>query len=182
MVLRMNKKKYIEFRLISIALLISLLISDYIFCSVLGNWVELGIIFILFLLSIFISKCCSLLSYLNMLLTQLLTIFLYVLSALIFKNSFFKEDIISLFIFSLILNIISLVIKQKSSYIDSRFIIVDFLFIFIGIAGYILLSSYTNIKEFKFYHLFSIIFIQCFFVYPVIFILRKISLRFFKTK
>ncbi len=70
MVLKMNKKNYIELKLISIALLISSLISDYLFCSVLGNWIELCIIFFLFLLSIFITKCCSLFSYLNMLVTQ----------------------------------------------------------------------------------------------------------------
>ena len=75
MVLKMNKKIYIDLRLISIAFLISLLISDYIFRSVIGNLIELGVVLILFLLSVLISKCCSLLSYLNMVLTQLLTIF-----------------------------------------------------------------------------------------------------------
>ena len=176
----MNKKIYIDLRLISIAFLISLLISDYIFRSVIGNLIELGVVFILFLLSVLISKCCSLLSYLNMVLTQLLTIFLYIFSSLVLKNTIFKENLISLFIFSLVFCIISLITKQKSNLVNSNFIIIDFLIIFIGIGGYILLSSYANIKSFKFYHLFSIIYIQCFFVYPVIFILKKILLIFFK--
>lgn len=182
MVLKMNKKNYIELKLISIALLISSLISDYLFCSVLGNWIELCIIFFLFLLSIFITKCCSLFSYLNMLVTQFLTIILYIFSSIVLKNSFFKEDLISLFIFSVFLCIISLVIKQKNNYVDSRFIFVDFLIIFMGIGFYVILSLYTNIKGFKFYHLFSILFIQSFFVYPVIFIMKKISLKFFKNE
>lgn len=152
------------------------------FVVFLVSWIELCIIFILFLLSIFITKCCSLFSYFNMLVTQFLTIILYIFSSIVLKNSSFKEDLISLFIFSVFLCIIFLVIKQKNSYVDSRFIFVDFLIIFMGIGFYIILSLYTNIKGFKFYHLFSIIFIQFFFVYPVIFIMKKISLKVFKKE
>lgn len=72
--------------------------------------------------------------------------------------------------------------KTKKKYQNSNFILVDCLILLMGIIFYILLSLYTNIKDIKLYHLFSIIFIQCFFVYPGIFILKKISLKIFKKK
>lgn len=173
-------KKIIDFRLISISLLISLLISDYLFGSILGNWIELCLIFLLFILSTFIIKSCSLFSYFNTLLTQLLTICLYVFLSKILKNSLFKEDLIGLFFFSIILFIISLLIKQKDRYQNTGFILIDFLITLMGIVFYILLSLYYNIKSFNFYHLSVIIFIQCFFVYPSIFIFKKIFLKIYK--
>lgn len=170
-------KKIMDFKLISIALLISLLISDFLFGSVLGNWIEFCLIFFLFILSIFIIKSCSLFSYLNTLLTNILTVFLYVSSSKVLKNSFFKEDLIYLFFFSVILLIISLLIKQKDRYQSSRFIFIDFLIIFMGGILYIIFSQYSKITDFKFYHLSLIIFIQCFLVYPIIFILKKVLLK-----
>ncbi len=172
----MNKKS-MDFKLISIALLISLLISDFLFGSVLSNWIEFCLIFFLFFLSIFIIKSCSLFSYVNTLLTNILTVFLYVSSSKVLKNSFFKEDLIYLFFFSVILLIISLLIKQKDRYQSSRFIFVDFLIIFMGGILYIIFSQYSKITDFKFYHLSLIIFIQCFLVYPIIFILKKVLLK-----
>lgn len=93
------------------------------------------------------------------------------------KNYFFKETLILLFFFALIIFIISLVIYNKKKYTDSSFIVIDCLIILLGVCLYVILSLYTNFKHLKTYHLFSILFIQCFLVYPIIFILKKISIK-----
>ena len=180
MVLRMKMMKnsnYIQLRLISITLLISILITDYHFCSILDQWLELSLIFILFFLSIFLINCCTLFCYVNVLFSQSFTILLFFISYFFLKNYFFKETLILLFFFALIIFIISLVIYNKKKYTDSSFIVIDCLIILLGVCLYVILSLYTNFKHLKTYHLFSILFIQCFLVYPIIFILKKISIK-----
>ena len=170
-------RNYIQLRLISIALLISILIADYIFCSILDKWFELCLIFSLFTLSIFLTNCCILFCYLNILFSNLFTILIFFISRIFFKNSFFKEDLIYLFFFALIIFIISLPIKNKIKYTKTSCIVPDFIILFLGISFYIGLSLYTNFRLLKLYHFYSILFIQCFLVYPIIFILKKISLK-----
>ena len=163
-------KNYIQLRLISIALLISILIADYFFCSILDKWFELCLIFSLFALSIFFTSCCILFCYLNILFSNLFTILIFFISRIFFKNSFFKEDLIYLFFFALIIFIISLPIKNKIKYTKTSCIVLDF----IGISFYIGLSLYTNFRLLNLYRFYSILFIQNFLVYPIIFILKKI--------
>ena len=59
--MKMGKiRNYIQLRLISIALLISILIADYIFCSILDKWFELCLIFNLFIYFYFDCFYCIL--------------------------------------------------------------------------------------------------------------------------
>ena len=176
MVLRMKMMKnsnYIQLRLISITLLISILITDYHFCSILDQWLELSLIF-------FINIFNKLL-YIILLFKCFIFPILYDIAVFYFlfflKNYFFKETLILLFFFALIIFIISLVIYNKKKYTDSSFIVIDCLIILLGVCLYVILSLYTNFKHLKTYHLFSILFIQCFLVYPIIFILKKISIK-----
>ena len=98
--MKMGKiRNYIQLRLISIALLISTLIADYFFCSILDKWFELCLIFSLFTLSIFLTNCCILFCYLNILFSISFTLLLFFISRVFFKNSSFKEDLIYLFIY-----------------------------------------------------------------------------------
>ena len=176
--MKMGKiRNYIQLRLISIALLISILIADYIFCSILDKWFELCLIFSLFALSIFFTSCCILFCYFNILFSNLFTILIFFISRVFFKNSSFKEDLIYLFIFTLIAFIVSLPIKNKIKYTEASCIVFDFIILFLGISFYIGLSLYTNFRLLKLYHFYSILFIQSFLVYPIIFILKKISLK-----
>ena len=176
--MKMGKiRNYIQLRLISIALLISTLIADYFFCSILDKWFELCLIFSLFTLSIFLTNCCILFCYLNILFSISFTLLLFFISRVFFKNSSFKEDLIYLFIFTLIAFIVSLPIKNKIKYTEASWIVFDFIILLLGISFYIGLSLYTNFRLLKFYHFYSILFIQSFLVYPIIFILKKISLK-----
>lgn len=176
--MKMGKiRNYIQLRLISIALLISILIVDYLFCSILDKCFELCLVFILFTLSIFLTNCRILFCYLNILFSISFTLLLFFISHVVFKNSSFKEDLIYLFIFTLIIFIISLPIKNKIKYTETSCIIFDFIILFLGISFYIILSLYTDFRLLKYYHFYSILFIQCFLVYPIIFILKKISLK-----
>ena len=90
---------------------------------------------------------------------------------------FFKNDLIYIFLFTLIIFIISLPIKNKIKYTEASWIVFDFIILLLGISFYIGLSLYTNFRLLKFYHFYSILFIQCFLVYPIIFILKKVSLK-----
>ena len=169
----MKNSNYIQLRLISITLLISILITDYHFCSILDQWLELSLIF-------FINIFNKLL-YIILLFKCFIFPILYDIAVFYFlfflKNYFFKETLILLFFFALIIFIISLVIYNKKKYTDSSFIVIDCLIILLGVCLYVILSLYTNFKHLKTYHLFSILFIQCFLVYPIIFILKKISIK-----
>lgn len=176
--MKMGKiRNYIQLRLINIALLISALIADYLFCSILDKRFELCLIFGLFALSIFFTSYCMIFCYLNILFSNLFTLLIFFISRMFFKNSFFKEDLIYLFIFTLIIFIISLPIKNKIKYTETTCIVFDFIILFIGISFYIGLSLYTKFRLLKFYRFYSILFIQSFLVYPIIFILKKISLK-----
>ena len=97
------------------------------------------------------------------------------------SRMFFKNDLIYLFLFTLIIFIISLPIKNKIKYTEASWIVFDFIILFLGISFYIGLSLYTNFRLLKFYRFYSILFIQSFLVYPIIFILKKISLKCSKT-
>lgn len=93
------------------------------------------------------------------------------------SRMFFKNDLIYLFFFALIIFIVSLPIKNKIKYTKTSCIVFDFIILFLGISFYIGLSLYTNFRLLKFYRFYSILFIQSFLVYPIIFILKKISLK-----
>ena len=93
------------------------------------------------------------------------------------SRMFFKNDLIYLFLFTLIIFIVSLPIKNRIKYTETSCIVFDFIILLLGISFYIGLSLYTNFRLLKFYRFYSILFIQSFLVYPIIFILKKISLK-----
>ena len=97
------------------------------------------------------------------------------------SRMFFKNDLIYLFLFTLIIFIVSLPIKNRIKYTETSCIVFDFIILLLGISFYIGLSLYTNFRLLKFYRFYSILFIQCFLVYPIIFILKKVSLKYLKT-
>ena len=87
----------IQIKLMAASLLMSVLMSDYVFCNTLDGWFELGCVFLLLTFSAVMVRDCSLFAYLNIICTNCLTILLYMLSQRFLKNILFKDTLIFLF-------------------------------------------------------------------------------------
>lgn len=172
----------VHMRLISLTLIISVLISDFLFCGIVNQLIELVVIIILLLASIFLKDCCSWDCYFNVLLTQSITVLLYFISCFVLKNTLFKETLVYILIFSIIIFIMSLVKKRSRNDAKPRNIFIDFFVIFLGICLYLVISSNTNFRLLKFYHLLSTLYIQLFFVYPSIFIIKVSYMKLCKSR
>lgn len=166
-------RKGIQIKLIAASLLMSVLMSDYIFCNTLDELIELGCVFLLLAFSAVIVRDFSLFAYLNIICTNCLTVLLYMLSWHVFKNLFFKDMLIFLFFCSLLFFIATLFLRKKSDCITNCSIFIDVLLIVMGIVIYCFFSSEAKIRFSKNYHLTYIVLMQCFLVYPTIFIAAK---------
>lgn len=94
-------RKIVQPKLMAVSLLLSVFMGDYIFCHIVGEWIELGIIFLLLAHSSVIVKDCSPSAYLNAIFTNCLTIALYLMARHFLKDSFFKDMLIFFFLCSL---------------------------------------------------------------------------------
>ncbi len=94
-------RKIVQPKLVALSLLLSVFMGDYIFCHIVDEWIEWGIIFLLLALSSVIVKDCSPSAYLNAIFTNCLTIALYLMARHFLKDSFFKDMLIFFFLCSL---------------------------------------------------------------------------------
>lgn len=172
---------FVNLKLISFTLIISLLISDFLFCGIVNQLIELVVIIMLLLASIFLTDCCSWICYFNVLLTQFFTVSLYFISYFILGNTLFKETLVFILLFSIIIFIMALIKKRTRNGAKTRNIFIDFFLIFLGISLYFIISSNTKFRLLKFYHLLSILYMQLFFVYPFIFIIKVIYMELCKS-